>query len=93
MQEAPIYQSHIYGWIKILQTVFEKGTQETFRRNYFKIWPEKIFKELPKKFHFIAMATRVFYEIKFCEQFLEDLQRNIPTKFGPNRPSSLWGDV
>ena len=32
---------------------------------------EKIFKELLKKFHFVAMATRVFDGIKFCEQFLK----------------------
>ena len=33
--------------------------------------PEKIFKELLKKFNFIAMATRVFDRIKFCEHFLK----------------------
>ena len=32
---------------------------------------EKSFKELLKKFHFIAMATRFFDGIKFCEQFLK----------------------
>ena len=32
---------------------------------------EKIFKELFKKFNFVAMATRVFDGIKFCEQFLK----------------------
>ena len=31
---------------------------------------EKIFKELLKKFNFVAMATRVFDGIKFCEQFV-----------------------
>ena len=25
MQEAPIHQSHVYGWIKISRTIFEKG--------------------------------------------------------------------
>ena len=30
-----------------------------------------IFKELLKKFHFVAMATRVFHVIKFCEQSLK----------------------
>ena len=25
VQEAPIHQSHVYGWIKISQTIFEKG--------------------------------------------------------------------
>ena len=31
----------------------------------------KIFKELRKKFNFVAMATRVFDGIKVCEQFLK----------------------
>ena len=40
------------------------------------------------------MATRVFDEIKFCEQFLkEDLLINIPAKSGPNWPCGLGGDV
>ena len=25
VQEAPIHQSHVYGWIKISQSIFEKG--------------------------------------------------------------------
>ena len=33
--------------------------------------PEEIFEELLKKFNFVAMATRVFDGIKFCEQFLK----------------------
>ena len=32
---------------------------------------EKIFKEFAKKFHLVAMATRVFDGIKFCEQVLK----------------------
>ena len=35
------------------------------------------------------MATRVFDGIKFCEQFLEDLPRNMLAKFGQNWPSGL----
>ena len=35
VQEAPIHQSHVFGRIKILRTLFE--TQGTFLRNYFKI--------------------------------------------------------
>ena len=53
----------------------KRVTQGTFLRNYFKIGlavpEEKIFKELPKKFRFVSMATRVFDGIKFCEQFLK----------------------
>ena len=128
MQEDPIHQSHVYGRIKISQTIFEKGhprnipvklfqnltssfreedflrislcpysarsphspepclwTDQNFAniskkghpRNipgkffFFKIGPAvpEMFKELLKKFHFVAMATRVFGGIKFCEQF------------------------
>ena len=54
------------------QHFLKRVTHGTFLWNYFKIRPEeKIFKELLKKFHFIAMATRVFDGIKFCEQFLK----------------------
>ena len=38
------------------------------------------------------MANRVFDGVKFCEQFKEDLPRNIPAKFGPNWPSRLGGE-
>ena len=31
----------------------------------------KTYKEFLKKFHLVAMAIRVFNEIKFCEQFLK----------------------
>ena len=49
-----------------------KGPRGIFLWNYFRIWPvvpEEIFKELLKKLHLVAMATRVFNGIKFCEQF------------------------
>ena len=39
------------------------------------------------------MATRVFDGIKFCEQFLKNLLRNIPAKFGQNWPSGFGEDV
>ena len=76
----------------------KRVTKGTFLWNYVKIGPEvpeeKIFKELVKKFHFVAMATRVFDGIKFCEQFFEeDLPRNIPAKFGPNWPGSFGEHV
>ena len=55
--------------------ILKRVTQGTCLWNYFKIRPEvpeeKIFKELLKKFNFVAMATRVFDGIKFCEQFLK----------------------
>ena len=60
-------QNFTYNFLK-------RVTQGTFLGNYFKIGPtvsEKIFKELLKKFNFVAMATRVFDGIKFCEQLLK----------------------
>ena len=82
---------------KLHEKLLKRVTQGTFLRNYFKIGPavpeEKTFKELFIKFNFIAMATRVFDGIKFCEQFFkEDLTKNIPAKFGPNWPSGLGED-
>ena len=53
---------------------FWKGSPKEHSCEIFKIGPavsEKIFKELLKKFNFVAMATRVFDGIKFCEQFLK----------------------
>ena len=74
MPEDPIHRSHVYGWIKIPRTIFEKGHPKKIPVNYFKIRPavpdERIFKELLKKFQFVAMATRVFDGIKFCEKVL-----------------------
>ena len=62
-------------WSKFRKQFLKRVTQGTFLWNYFKIGPavseEKIFKELLKKFNFIAMGTRVFDGIKFCEQFLK----------------------
>ena len=77
VQEAPIHQSHVYGWIKISQTTFEKGHQGTFLWNYFKIWPavwEKIF----SKFLHVHIVQEVpihqshFYgRIKILQTFLK----------------------
>ena len=75
MQEAPIHQSHVFGRIKISRTIFEKGHLRNIPVKLFQIGPavpeEKIFKELLKKFNFVAMATRGFDGIKFCEQFFK----------------------
>ena len=63
--------------------IFEKGHPRNIAVNYSKIGPavpeEKIFKELLKKFYFVAMATRVFDGIKFCEQFLKRTSQIDPT--------------
>ena len=42
VQEAPIHQSHVYGWIKISQTIFEKGHQRNI--------PVKLFENLTSDF-------------------------------------------
>ena len=42
MQEAPIHQSHVYGRIKILRTIFEKGRQKNI--------PVKLFQNLTSSF-------------------------------------------
>ena len=72
MQETAIHKSHVYGWIKIWRTIFEKGHPRNI--------PVKLFqnrtsgsrgediKGLLKKFHFVATATTVFDGIKFSEQ-------------------------
>ena len=54
---------------------------------------ENIFKELLKKFHLIAISTRVFNAIKFCEKkFKVDFPSNIPAKFGQNWPRGFGGE-
>ena len=42
VQEAPIHQSHVFGWIKISQTFFEKGHPRNI--------PEKLFQNLTSSF-------------------------------------------
>ena len=73
--QPPFTRAMFLGESKFHEQFSKRVTQGTFLWNYFKIGtvvPEKkIFKELLKKFHFIAMATRVFDGIKFCEQFLK----------------------
>ena len=131
MREAPIHQSHVYGRIKISQTIFEEGHQRNIPVKLFQnlttvsekkvflrisscpysarsphspepcFWADQNFtnafwkgspkehsceiisksdqqyqrrrflKNCLKKFNFVAMATRVFDGIKFCEQRLK----------------------
>ena len=60
---------------KFRKQVLKRVTQGTILWNYFKIGravsEEKILKEFLKNFHLVAMATRVFDGIKFCEQFFK----------------------
>ena len=51
VQEARIHQSHVYGWIKISQTIFEKGHWRNIPLwNYFKIGPAVLEKKIFKNF-------------------------------------------
>ena len=78
MQEAPIHQIHVCGWIKISQTIFEKGHQRNI--------PVKLFQNLTSSFgeDFLRISscpysarsppftTAMFLGgSKFCEQFLK----------------------
>ena len=46
VQGAPVHQSHVYGQIKISQTIFEKGHPRKFLWNYCKIWPAVLEKKI-----------------------------------------------
>ena len=74
-KKPPFTRAMFLGKSKFREHFLKRVTQGTFLWNYFKIGPavleEKIFKELLKKFNFVAMATRVFDGIKFCEQVLK----------------------
>ena len=72
-KKPPFTRAVFIDGSKFHEHFLKRVTQGTFLWNYFKIRPavseKKIFKELLKKFNFVAMATKVFDGIKFCEQF------------------------
>ena len=74
-KKPPFTRAMFLGKSKFREHFLKRVTQGTFLWNYFKIGPavleDKIFKELLKKFNFVAMATRVFDGIKFCEHVLK----------------------
>ena len=73
-KKPPFTRATFMDGSKFREQILKSVTQGTFLCNYFKIGPvvlEEIFTELLKKFHFVAMATRDFDGIKFCEQFLK----------------------
>ena len=74
-KSLPLMEAMLFNGSKIREQVLKRVSQGTILWNYFKIGPavseEKIFKEILKKFHFAAMATRVFDGIKFCKHFLK----------------------
>ena len=76
VQEAPIHQSHVFGPIKISPTLFWKGSLkehycEIISKSDQRFQRRRFLKNCLKNSIFIAMATRVFDGIKFCEQFLK----------------------
>ena len=97
MQEAPIHQSHVYGWIKILRTTYEKG----HLRNI----PMKLFKNLTSSFgeeDFLRISSCpysarsphspefVYGRIEISRTFFEKGHpRNIPVKLFKNLTSSF----
>ena len=97
VQEAPIHQSHVYGRIKILRTIFEKGQPRNipvkWLQNRTSGSREDFLKNCLKNSISLPWQPEFFDGIKLCEQLFEDLPRIIPAKFGPNWPSGLGGDV
>ena len=96
MQEAPIHQSHVYGRIKILRTIFEKGHQRNI--------PVKLFQNLTCNFgDFLRISScpyivqeapihqsYVFGRIKISQTIFEKgHQRNIPAKLFQNLTSGF----
>ena len=96
--EAPIHQSHVYGRIKILQTIFEKGHQRNI--------PVKLFQNLACSFgeeDFLRISScpyivqeapihqkHVFGGSKFPKHFFEKGHpRNIPAKLFQNLTSGF----
>ena len=74
-KKLPPIAAMFFNRSNFCEQFLKRVTQGTILWNYFKIGPavseEKIFKEFLKKFHLVAMATRVFDGIKFCTQFLK----------------------
>ena len=97
VQEAPIHQSHVYGRIKILRTIFEKGHQRNI--------PVKLFQILTSSFGedslrisscpYIAQEapiqqSHVFGRIKISQTIYEKGHpRNIPAKLFQNLTSGF----
>ena len=85
VQEAPIHQSHVFRWIKILQTMFEKGHPRNI--------PVKLFQNLTSSFGEEDFLRIFFMSIKckkppftsamfmdgskFHEQFLKRVTQGI----------------
>ena len=98
MQEAPIHQSHVYGRIKILRTIFENCHQRYI--------PVKLFQNLNSSFgeeDFLRISScpyivqeapihqsHVFGRIKISQTIFEEGHpRNIPAKLFQNLTSGF----
>ena len=55
MQEAPIHQSHVYGWIKISQTIFKKGHPRNIPVKLFRNWTSGFREE-----HFLRISSYLY---------------------------------
>ena len=101
MQEALIHQSHVYGRIKILRTIFEKGHQGNI--------PVKLFQNLTSSFgeeDFLGISScpyivqeapihqsHVFGRIKISQTIFEKGHpKNIPAKVFQNLTSCFKED-
>ena len=93
MQEAPIHQSHVYGRIKILQTIFEKGHQRNILVKLFKnltrSFGEEDFLRISSSPYIVQEApihqSHVFGRITISQTIFEEGHpRNIPAKLFQN---------
>ena len=92
MQEAPIHQSHVYGRIKISQTIFEKGPQKNILVNFFQNLTCRFgedFLRISSCPYIVQEApihqSHVFGRIKILQTIFEKGHpRNIPAKLFQN---------
>ena len=93
MQKAPIHQSHANGWIKISQTIFEKGHQRNipvkFLQNLASGFGEEDFLRITSC-PCSARSTHVYVQIKISRTVFEKGNpRNIPVKLFQNVTSGF----
>ena len=98
MQEAPIHQSHVYGRIKILRTIFEKGHQRNIPVNFFQnltsSFGEEDFLRISSCPYIVQEAPihqgHVYGRIKISQTIFEKGHpRNIPAKLFQNVTSGF----
>ena len=100
MQEAPIHKSHVYGRIKISQTLFEKGHPRNIPVKLFQIWTSGSWEEDFFKNFFVCIVqeapihqSHVFGWIKISQTIFEKGHpRNISVKLFQNRTRGSRGD-